>query len=186
MTPRDRTIKRIFDFLFAFLLIPICIVPILILILFSTIDTFLFGLFVQERIGYRAKKFHIYKIRTLDRHGKASYFGKLLRKTKLDELPQLFNVLIGNMSFVGPRPDLIGFSDDLQGDDRIILSVRPGITGPASLKYRNEESVLSTLENADEYAREVIWPEKVRINKKYVQNYSFAADLRYLFKTVFS
>ena len=110
--------------------------------------------------------------------------GHFLRKTKLDELPQLWNVLIGNMSLVGPRPDVTGFADQLKGEDRIILSVRPGITGPASIAFKHEEELLAQQENPEQYNREVIWPEKVRINKAYIENYSFWLDLRILWKTV--
>lgn len=185
MKPRDRIIKRIFDFFLALLLIPICTLPILILILSSTIDTKLFGVFVQDRVGYKIKIFRIYKIRTLNKNQEASFFGRWLRRSKLDELPQLFNVLIGDMSFVGPRPDVRGFADTLQGDNKILLSVRPGITGPASLKYKNEDQILSQVENVQEYLKEVVWPDKMIINKNYILNYSFLNDLRYLLKTVF-
>jgi lipopolysaccharide/colanic/teichoic acid biosynthesis glycosyltransferase len=93
-------------------------------------------------------------------------------------------VLVGDMSFVGPRPDVPGYADTLQGEDRIILSVRPGITGPATVKYRNEEELLSQQPDAHLYNREVIWPDKVRINKEYIRNHSFLKDLQYLFRTV--
>jgi lipopolysaccharide/colanic/teichoic acid biosynthesis glycosyltransferase len=106
------------------------------------------------------------------------------RRTKIDELPQLFNVLWGDMSFVGPRPDVPGFADRLEGVDRIILSVRPGITGPASLKYRDEEALLASQEDPERYNREVIWPDKVRINLDYVKHWSFAGDIGYILKTV--
>ena len=96
---------------------------------------------------------------------------KLIRRYKLDELPQLFNVILGQMSFVGPRPDLFGFADVLQGEDRIILKVKPGITGPATLKYRHEEALLSQQDDPEAYNRLVIWKDKVEINKHYVQNW---------------
>jgi len=111
-------------------------------------------------------------------------FGHFLRKTKLDELPQLWNVLIGNMSFVGPRPDVPGYADQLQGDDKIILTVRPGITGPASLAFRDEEELLAEQDDPQRYNDEVIWPEKVRINKEYIRNYSLLKDIKLIFKTV--
>ena len=110
--------------------------------------------------------------------------GKLLRRTKIDELPQLFNVLIGTMSFVGPRPDVPGFADELEGDDRIILSIRPGITGPATLKYRNEEEMLSGVDDPETYNRDVIFPDKVAINRHYIENYSLGQDVRYILQTV--
>lgn len=111
--------------------------------------------------------------------------GRFWRRTKIDELPQLFNVLFGQMSFVGPRPDVPGFADKLHGDDCIILSVRPGITGPATLKYRNEEELLASVDDPEAYNRDVIFPDKVRINREYVENWSFWMDLVYIFKTVF-
>ncbi len=110
--------------------------------------------------------------------------GRVLRKTKLDELPQLFNFLKGEMNLVGPRPDVSGYADLLQGDDRMILSVKPGITGLASLKYSNEEAVLAQQPNPQYYKDAVIWPDKVRINCWYVQNRSWQLDLLILFYTL--
>ena len=95
------------------------------------------------------------------------------------------NVLIGNMSFVGPRPDVIGYADKLADDDRIIVSVKPGITGPATLKYRNEEKLLALQLNPKEYNDTIIWKEKIKINKRYVENWSFLGDLKSIFKTFF-
>jgi len=111
--------------------------------------------------------------------------GAFFRRTKLDELPQLWNVLKGEMSFVGPRPDVPSYVDYLQGEDRMILSVRPGITGPATLKYRNEEELLAQQTDPETYNREVIFPDKVRLNRQYVENYSFWADLAYIWQTIF-
>lgn len=113
-------------------------------------------------------------------------FGRFLRKFKLDEIPQIFNVLFGMMSFVGPRPDVQGYADLLQGEDRIILSVKPGITGPATLKFKDEESLLEKQENPKQYNDEVIWKEKVEINKKYIENWTFIGDIKYILKTIFS
>jgi lipopolysaccharide/colanic/teichoic acid biosynthesis glycosyltransferase len=107
-----------------------------------------------------------------------------LRTAKIDELPQLLNVLVGQMSFVGPRPDVPGFADALVGAERVILSVRPGITGPATLRFRNEEEILSLQSDPEAYNREVIFPEKVRLNRQYVESYSFWADLKYIYLTV--
>jgi len=111
--------------------------------------------------------------------------GHVFRSTKIDELPQLWNVLLGDMSFVGPRPDVPGFADRLNGKDKIILSVRPGITGPASLHFKNEEQLLAKQLDPEVYNRDVVWPRKVELNKEYVQNWSFTKDLNYIFKTVF-
>jgi lipopolysaccharide/colanic/teichoic acid biosynthesis glycosyltransferase len=110
--------------------------------------------------------------------------GEKLRRYKLDELPELWNVLIGDMSFVGPRPDVPGYADALTGDDREVLKLRPGITGPASLKYRNEEELLAKVEDPQRYNDEVIFPDKVRLNRYYLHHYSFWMDLKMIFATV--
>ncbi|WP_218841866.1 sugar transferase [Winogradskyella ursingii] len=194
ITRSELRIKRCFDFFLSLLLLPILLVPISLLVLVATIDTRQWGVFSQKRVGQRAKLFRIYKLRTLrsevHRLGhlekSATHFGKFLRKSKLDELPQLFNVLVGDMSFVGPRPDLQGFADQLEGGDKIILIVKPGITGPATLKYKDEERVLERQKDPDHYNRTIIWVDKVKINKKYVQNYSFCLDLTLILKSIFS
>ena len=110
--------------------------------------------------------------------------GATLRKYKLDELPELWNVLIGDMSFVGPRPDVPGYADQLKGDDLEVLQLLPGITGPASLKYRNEEELLATVEDPQRYNDEVIFPDKVRINRYYLHHYSFWTDIKIILATV--
>ena len=184
--------KRIFDLLLSLVLAPILAIPILLLVLISTVDTRQFGLFLQTRVGQNGRLFKIFKIRTLKREThvlghldlSATAFGKFLRAYKLDELPQIFNVLIGHMSFVGPRPDIVGFADELEGEDRIILKVKPGITGPATLKYKNEEVILSQQSNPEIYNRTIIWVDKVEINKKYVQNWSFYLDLNFIIKSI--
>jgi lipopolysaccharide/colanic/teichoic acid biosynthesis glycosyltransferase len=111
-------------------------------------------------------------------------FGSVFRSWKLDELPQLFNVLIGDMSIVGPRPDVPGYADRLNDEDRVILLLRPGITGPASIKYRNEEEILAASDDAVLYNDMVIWPDKVMINKNYIMNYSFLRDIQYALETI--
>ncbi|WP_298903207.1 sugar transferase [uncultured Psychroserpens sp.] len=184
--------KRIFDLLLSLLLAPILAIPIFILVMISTFDTRQFGLFLQTRVGQNGRLFKIFKIRTLKREAhvlghldlSATTFGKFLRAYKLDELPQIFNVLAGHMSFVGPRPDVVGFADELEGDDRIILKVKPGITGPATIKYRNEEDILSQQSDPENYNRTIIWADKVEINKKYVQNWSFYLDLNFIIKSI--
>jgi lipopolysaccharide/colanic/teichoic acid biosynthesis glycosyltransferase len=186
------TLKRIFDLALSLLLFPILIIPILGLVLMASLDTKQFGLFSQFRVGQHARLFKIYKIRTLKRgvhqlgflEHSATKLGLLLRRIKLDELPQLFNVLKGDMSFVGPRPDIVGFADILQGEDRIILHVKPGITGPATLKYKDEEVILSQQHDPETYNRTIIWVDKVEINKNYVQNWSFYLDLKYILKSI--
>ena len=110
--------------------------------------------------------------------------GKFFRDSKIDELPQLFNVLFGSMSFVGPRPDVEGYADKLKGEDRAILTIRPGITGPASIKYKNEEEILAEQANPKEYNDQVIWPDKVAINLQYIKEWSLKKDIQYIIKTV--
>lgn len=160
----------------------------------ATVDTRRNGLFRQTRVGVDGETFDVLKIRTM-RGGagttvttaddaRITRLGAVLRKLKIDELPQLINVLRGEMSLVGPRPDVPGFADALTGSDRIILSVRPGITGPAAVAFRHEEKLLASVPNPEAYNREVIWPEKVRINREYVENWSLVADLRCLARTV--
>ena len=153
------------------------------------------ALFRQTRIGRHGKPFTIYKFRTMTvGHGGSSVsvagesritpLGAVLRRYKIDELPELWNVLIGDMSFVGPRPDVPGYADRLQGDDREMLELRPGITGPGSLKYRNEEELLAAVDNPQEYNDTVIYPDKVRINRYYLHNYSFVKDIEMIVCTV--
>lgn len=192
ITSSQLRVKRYFDLLLAILLLPFLILPICVLTLLATIDTRTWGIFSQTRVGQHAKLFKIYKLRTLRNEvhqlghleKSATTLGKFLRRTKLDELPQLINVLKGDMSFVGPRPDLQGFADILEGDDRIILKVKPGITGPATLKYKDEETILAQQDDPEDYNRTIIWVDKVKINKKYVQNYSFYLDLVHIFKSI--
>jgi len=153
-------------------------------------------LFRQKRVGKDGKLFTMVKFRSMSvAHGGSSVsvagesritpLGAKLRKYKLDELPELWNVLVGDMSFVGPRPDVPGYADKLVGEDRVILKLRPGITGPASLKYRNEEELLAGVDDPQTYNDTVIFPDKVRINKEYYYNWSFRKDIRYIFQTVF-
>ena len=152
----------------------------------TAIDTQSNGFFTQERIGQYGKSFLIYKLRTLHvKTNKTSLWGRMLRKTKLDELPQLLNILKGQMTFVGPRPDVLGYADELVGADRILLTLKPGVTGLASLKYRNEEQILAQQTHPQQYNDEVIWPDKVRINKWYAQNRTLVMDLQILFYTLF-
>lgn len=158
----------------------------LVIFIIASIDSQSNGFFTQKRVGQFGKTFTIFKIKTM--HPKTrtiSGIGKFLRKSKLDELPQLLNVLVGDMSFVGPRPDIIGYADQLVDKDRIILNVKPGLTGLASIKYRNEEKILSNQTNPLLYNDTIIWPDKVFINKWYVQNRTLFMDLTILFYTLF-
>jgi lipopolysaccharide/colanic/teichoic acid biosynthesis glycosyltransferase len=185
--------KRIFDISISIIALPFVIIPLILLLLVASFSTRKDGLFVQRRIGYLGKEFNLYKIRSLkgDDHTdivaikqSETRFGKWLRITKLDELPQIFNVLNGDMSWVGPRPDVPGYADRLEGDDRIILNVKPGITGPATIKYKNEDNILLKQENPKRYNDEVIWPDKVKINKEYVKNWSLWKDVGYLWASL--
>jgi lipopolysaccharide/colanic/teichoic acid biosynthesis glycosyltransferase len=161
------------------------LVGILVLVFITAIDTQSNGFFKQERIGQYGKPFLIYKLRTLHvQSATISGWGKLLRTSKLDESPQILNILKGEMTLVGPRPDVPGYADLLQGDARIILTVKPGITGLASLKYRNEEQLLAQQPNPQHYNDEVIWPDKVRINKWYAQNRTLIMDIQIIFYTL--
>lgn len=152
-------------------------------------------IFTQKRVGRNGRLFTMYKFRSMTvGHGGSSVsvagesritpLGAKLRHYKLDELPELWNVLIGDMSFVGPRPDVPGYADSLTGKDRKVLELRPGITGPASLKYRDEEDLLARQSDPQKYNDTVIFPDKVRINLYYLDNYSFAKDIQMIFCTV--
>jgi lipopolysaccharide/colanic/teichoic acid biosynthesis glycosyltransferase len=170
---------------------------ILICIFIARIETKKSGLFRQKRVGRYGKLFEVIKLRsmkdivgvsttvTTDHDPRITASGRFFRKTKLDEIPQLINVLKGDMSIVGPRPDVPGYADVLEGNERIILNIRPGITGPASIFYKNEEELLALQDDPEEYNRNVIWPSKVNINMEYIENYRLYKDLYYMFKTVF-
>lgn len=152
-------------------------------------------LFKQIRVGRYGKPFTLYKFRSMvvDHTGsnvsvageaRITPLGAKLRKYKLDELPQLWNVFIGDMSFVGPRPDVPGYADKLEGEESVILKLRPGITGPASLKYKNEEELLASVADPVKYNDEVIFPDKVKINMQYYYHWSFWGDIKYIAKTI--
>lgn len=152
-------------------------------------------IFKQKRVGQDGKLFTMYKFRSMTvSHSGSSVsvagesritpLGAKLRKYKLDELPELWNVLKGDMSFVGPRPDVPGYADKLEGHDRNILKLKPGITGPASLKYRDEEELLAKIENPQKYNDEVIYPDKIKINLYYLEHYSFLKDIQMIICTV--
>ena len=192
----QKRLKRIFDFSLSIFGLFFLWWVILIAWLLASIDTKKNGFFLQERIGRHSTRFKIIKIRTmlssdfisttvtLVDDARITNLGKLFRKFKIDELPQLINIFLGHMSFVGPRPDVPGFADCLREDDQTILSVRPGITGPASIKYKDEELLLSKQSNPEEYNMKVIWPDKVKINKQYIEEYSFLNDLSYIWITI--
>ncbi len=151
--------------------------------------------FQQMRVGKDAVLFKMIKFRTMTINHSGSTIsvkgerritplGAVLRKYKLDELPELWNILIGDMSFVGPRPDVPGYADKLEGEDRLLLSIRPGLTGAASLKFSNEEELLALQDDPVKYNDEVLYPEKVRINNNYVRHMSFGLDLRIIIFTI--
>lgn len=156
----------------------------LFLFLIATLDTKLNGLFIQKRVGRYAKVFYIFKIRSLNKEGKASIFGQFLRDNKLDELPQIINIFVGNMSFVGPRPDLMGYADKLLEDQAVLLEFKPGLTSPASILYFKEEKLLSSFDNPIEYNDYIIWPHKTKLNLIYFENQSFLKDLKVILKTI--
>ena len=189
-------LKRTFDILLSvfaiFLLFPFFLLVSFLIVIDSGFPIF----FLQKRIGRGAKELNIIKFRTMKTNNenititvsddsRITRIGKYLRKTKIDELPEILNVLFGQMSFVGPRPDVKGYADKLKGANRKILALRPGITGPASLKYYNEEYILSQKSNPKKYNDEVIFTDKVKINMDYFHNRSFFLDLKIIFATIF-
>ena len=191
-------IKYIFDRIFSLILLVILSPFLLVVFIIHKIKMpkgrFLFK---QVRIGKDAKPFKIFKIRTMaddsEARGTVSTaddarilpFGRWLRECKVDTFLELINILIGDMSFVGPRPDVPGYADKLEGDDRVILKMRPGLTGPASIKYRHEDRILAEQDDPKRYNDEIIWPDKVKINKEYYENWSVWRDISILWKTVF-
>jgi lipopolysaccharide/colanic/teichoic acid biosynthesis glycosyltransferase len=179
-------LKRAFDFIVSLVSVFLFCWIILICIIIASIDTKSSGLFIQKRIGQYGKPFKIFKIKSMnDATQEVSSFGKFLRKSKLDELPQVLNILLGQMSFVGPRPDIPGYYDKLEGENRKILELKPGLTSEASIKYANEEEILSQKDNPLDYNDTVIFPEKVKMNLKYYYNQSIFLDLQILIRTVF-
>lgn len=151
--------------------------------------------FTQKRVGQYGNLFSIVKFRTMTvNHGgntisvqgetRITPLGAILRKYKLDELPELWNILKGEMSFVGPRPDVPGYADSLSGDDRRILEIKPGLTGPASLKYVNEEELLAEQQDPVQYNNEVIYPDKVRLNLAYIDHWTFWLDIKIICYTI--
>ena len=189
-------IKRIFDLILSIIGLFVFSWLIFLSWLLASIDTRSNGFFLQKRVGKNGKLFNIIKIKTMkssnldstittSKDVRITRLGRFWRKTKIDELPQLINVLLGQMSFVGPRPDVPGYADQLKGKEKIILTVRPGITGPSSLAFRNEEDILAAQSNPKLYNDEVIYPEKVRLNIEYIENWSLLRDIKYIYKTIF-
>lgn len=170
-------------------LMPVLLLVAIVILLTSGAPVF----YIQERIGQNAKPFKLIKFRTMKGEeespvaaaelNRITRVGRWLRRTKIDELPELLNIFVGDMSFVGPRPDVAGYADKLEGDDRRLLTMKPGLTGVASLKYRNEEDLLAAQPNPQEYNDKVIWPDKVRLNLLYMERQSLWLDVKVLICT---
>lgn len=202
--------KIIFDRFMAFIGLLVLAIPMAVIALLIKV-TMPDGpvIFSQTRVGKDGKLFKIHKFRSMTNEREVSHIaypnrarvtplGAWLRRHKLDELPELWDVLTGEMSFVGPRPDVPGYADQLQGDDRVVLKMRPGITGPATLKYRDEEHLIEAYvkqakaegdsrpeeQIAQWYNDEVIYPDKVRINVEYYHSYSFFKDIKIILQTI--
>ena len=189
--------KRIFDIIISFfaiiILSPLFLLISIVIKLTSKGPIF----FIQERIGLKGSIFKIIKFRTMindhnslnvvsiKNDSRITVVGKILRKYKLDEIPELINVLFGSMSLVGPRPDVPGYVDLLKGENRKILTLKPGITGPASLKYFNEEEILSSKKNPKDYNDKIIFPDKVKINLDYYYKNNIWIDIKIIFATIF-
>ena len=189
--------KRVFDFAAAFAGL-VLLSPIMLLVAMAVRATSPGpALFIQPRVGRHGKVFRCVKFRTMrvgaDAHGsvttaadsRVTPVGRFLRRWKLDELPQLWNVLTGRMSFVGPRPDVPGYADQLRGADREVLELWPGITGPATLLFRDEERLLALARDPKAFNDAVVYPEKLRINREYMAAGSFWRDIGYVLATVF-
>jgi|SRR6185437_8751742 len=189
--------KSVFDFLIAIFFIPLWIPLILILaVIIKILEPKYPIFFLQKRIGRNGLPFTMIKFRSMAPNvslntitsindKRITKLGSFLRKWKLDELPELINILKGNMSFVGPRPDVPGYADKLENEDRLILKLKPGITGPASLKYVNEEEILANVEDPKWYNDHVIFPDKVRINLDYYYNHTIWTDIKLIMRTLF-
>jgi len=196
LSPRERFTKRSFDLICAAAGLLLLGWAIILLACFARVSTGGSGVFRQSRIGQGGTPFEIMKLRTM-RVGSDSRcsvttandpritrFGRFLRRTKFDELPQLVNVLRGEMSFVGPRPDVPEFVP-LEGEQAaLILSVAPGITGPATLVFRDEEELLAAQPDPESYNRRVLVPTKALINEQYVRRWRLRSDLRYIALTL--
>jgi lipopolysaccharide/colanic/teichoic acid biosynthesis glycosyltransferase len=191
------TLKRLFDIFLSFLGIIICFPLFIIAAILIKLDGSGPILFKQERIGKDFKTFKIFKFRTMEdnaekngpkitsaKDNRITRIGKYLRKYKLDELPQLFNVLRGEMSFVGPRPEVEEYVNIFESDYKRLLRIRPGITDPASIKYSNEERILAVADNWEEEYRKNILPEKIKLSLHYVDNHNLITDLKLILRTI--
>ena len=191
-------IKRLFDIIFSFVgivfLFPVFIIVSILIKIDSSGPVF----FLQERVGLNGNFFKIIKFRsmktnhnnsltvTLENDKRITRIGKKIRKYKIDEIPELINVFIGDMSLVGPRPDVPGYADLLKGESRNILKLRPGITSRASIKYANEEMILLTQDDPIAYNKNIIFPDKVKLNLNYYYNNNIWIDIKIIFATLFA
>jgi lipopolysaccharide/colanic/teichoic acid biosynthesis glycosyltransferase len=196
LTRGQAALKRSFDVIASAAGLVVLSPVILVAFVAATLDTRASGFFRQERVGVCGRPFRLVKIRsmrvdprittsvTTSADPRITRLGRFWRRTKIDELPQLWNVLLGQMSLVGPRPEVPGFTDALTGADALVLSVRPGITGPAQVEIRDEERLLASTPDPEAYNRDVLFPTKVRLNLDYIRSYSFRNDLRLLWRTL--
>ncbi len=196
LSPLQALQKRTFDLVLSFAGLCFTWWIVAVAYLLSAWDTGNSGFFIQSRVGKDGALIDVIKIRTMRpmsgiettvtgaNDPRITKLGAFFRKTKIDELPQLWNVLRGDMSFVGPRPDVPGYADLLSGNDRRVLLIRPGITGPATLKYRDEETILANQREPEKYNAEVIFPDKVNLNLQYIEAWSLIGDVRYILQTV--
>ena len=191
-------IKRLFDIIFSFVgivfLFPVFIIVSILIKIDSSGPVF----FLQERVGLNGKFFKIIKFRsmktnynnsltvTLQNDKRITRIGKKIRKYKIDEIPELINVFIGDMSLVGPRPDVPGYADLLEGESRNILKLRPGITSRASIKYANEEMILLNEDDPIAYNNNIIFADKVKLNLNYYYNNNIWIDIKIIFATLFA
>lgn len=189
--------KKIFDYLVALLGLVFLFPLIFLGIIASSVSTRSFGIFSQRRVGLHGKEFKVYKLKTMHdisgvpssitalNESRITKTGHFLRRFKLDELPQIFNILKGDMSFVGPRPDVKGYVDNLQGSDRKLLNIKPGITGYASIYFSNEEQLLRTVADPKDFNDNVVFPLKVRLNLEYHSNATVLSDVELILITIF-
>jgi len=196
LTGRQRAVKRVLDLAIAAPVLVLTAPMIVGACLAARLATGQSGIFRQVRIGRDGQPFEVCKIRTMrvvegvdtnvttGHDVRITPAGAWMRRWKIDELPQLLNVIRGDMSLVGPRPDVPGFADLLSGADRVVLSVRPGITGPATLAFRDEERLLTTVADPESHNRTVLWPAKVALNREYVASWSVGGDVQYLVDTL--
>lgn len=190
-------IKRLFDLILAIFGLLLLLPFFLAISILIKIDSKGSIFFIQDRVGQDTFLFKIIKFRTMITSEeikstisikgdvRVTKFGKILRRYKIDELPELINIVRGEMSFVGPRPDVPGYADKLNGDARNILKLKPGITSLASLKYSNEELLLSQQKNPIDYNNNIIYPDKVKMNLNYYKNHNLWIDIKIIFATIF-